>query len=306
VKSGPDGALYGTALGGNQDCQNGCGSIFRLRPSPVACRTASCSWTKKLLYSFNGSNDGAYPVSLAFDQAGNLYGTTGAGGAYGQGVVYQLVLSNGSWTEKVLYNFTGGNDGGSPVGLVAGSDGNLYGGTDNGGAYGSGVIYQLVPSGGSWTQHVLYTFNGQYGVYGGYFRQDSSGNLYGTTAVRYSFGWLRQNVFMLSPSNGGWAFTIIWQAQHQYEYIGGLAVDTAGDLYGVATNTGESNQLVFEIFERMPTGNFQNWVRYGFYLAANFGVVVDRRGNLYGMDDFCGTYGYGRVWQFTGFSDLSP
>ncbi len=116
--SGPEGTLvfdqagsiYGTTVGGVA-----WGTVFRLTGSGF-------SWTESILYSFKGGNDGAWPYSgVIFDQAGNLYGTTGAGGAddckWGGtncGTIYELVPFGSGWTEKLLYNFHNGNDGGNP------------------------------------------------------------------------------------------------------------------------------------------------------------------------------------------------
>ncbi len=128
---GPEGTLYGTANGGMQNCgQNHtdyCGLIYSLRPAPTPCTTSSCPWTKSMVYQPTGNNDAYDPGNLVFDEAGNLYGTSGSGGAYGQGAVFELTPSNGGWTETILYNFTGGSDGGGPSSLTLGSDGNLYG-----------------------------------------------------------------------------------------------------------------------------------------------------------------------------------
>jgi hypothetical protein len=93
-----------------------------------------------VLYSFTGGADGAYPGygDLSFDQAGNIYGTTGNGGSgrlrkLGCGVVFKLTRSGGGWTESVLWNFTGGNDGAGPLsGVIFDSVGNLYGTTSGG------------------------------------------------------------------------------------------------------------------------------------------------------------------------------
>jgi uncharacterized repeat protein (TIGR03803 family) len=61
----------------------------------------------------------------------------------------------------VLYRFTGGNDGRNPwAGVVFDQSGNLYGATSNGGSAGAGVVYELMPSHGGWTDQVLYTFTG--------------------------------------------------------------------------------------------------------------------------------------------------
>ena len=66
----------------------------------------------KVLYNFTGGNDGSTPYDgLTLDTSGNLYGTTTAGGASGNGTVFKLAKnSDGTWTESVLYSFAGGND----------------------------------------------------------------------------------------------------------------------------------------------------------------------------------------------------
>jgi uncharacterized repeat protein (TIGR03803 family) len=80
------------------------------------------------------------------DSAGNLYGTTYAGGAYAYGSVFRLSPSGGSWTYASLHDFTGGNDGANPFGSVTfDAVGNLYGTTLDGGAYNKGVVWEITP-----------------------------------------------------------------------------------------------------------------------------------------------------------------
>jgi len=80
------------------------------------------------------------------DSAGNLYGTTYGEGAYGVGSVFKLTPSNGGWTYTSLHDFTGGNDGGTLYGGVTlDANGNLYGTTNQGGAYGAGVVWEITP-----------------------------------------------------------------------------------------------------------------------------------------------------------------
>ena len=112
VVFGPDGALYGTTTYGGA----GLGTVFRLRPPASVCRSVQCPWNETVLYRFAGGNDGAGPAygDLAFDSAGNIYGTTAAGGMgcgpYGGcGVVFKLTQSGGAWTETVLFAFEHGN-----------------------------------------------------------------------------------------------------------------------------------------------------------------------------------------------------
>src|SRR5712692_11290768 len=102
------GNLYGTTVQGGD---LGTGTVFELTPSGGA-------WTHTVLYSFTGGADGGQPYGgVTLDAEGNLYGTTVIGGTGGTcveegcGVVYKLTNSGGSWSESVLYDFTGGNDG---------------------------------------------------------------------------------------------------------------------------------------------------------------------------------------------------
>jgi uncharacterized repeat protein (TIGR03803 family) len=82
---------------------------------------------------------------LAQDAAGNLYGTTWGGGAFGQGTVYKLIPKvTGGWTENIVYSFTGGADGSAPIGgVVLDSTGRIYGTTFSGGSNGDGVVFEI-------------------------------------------------------------------------------------------------------------------------------------------------------------------
>src|ERR1019366_3722492 len=107
---------------------------------------------EKVLHNFNNDGtDGYYPeVGLIVDAAGNLYGTTTAGGAYNSGTVFELTpAGGGSWTEKVLYSFNlNGTDGAVPeAGLIVDAAGNLYGTTYFGGTYLYGTVFELTPAG---------------------------------------------------------------------------------------------------------------------------------------------------------------
>jgi len=188
------GNLYGTTLYGGV---YGDGTVFELRPNENG------SWTERVLHSFNtNGKDGYYPYAgLILDAAGNLYGTTYAGGADDYGTVFELTA--GGWAEKLLHSFSDqGTDGYNPyAGLVLDAGGNLYGTTLNGGAHNSGTVFELTPIAGEhWTEKVLHHFahDGRDGVnpYAGLIF-DGAGNLYGTTAEggTYDDG----TVFELTP-----------------------------------------------------------------------------------------------------------
>jgi len=210
------------------------------------------------LYNFNGgSNDGSAPLGgVVADQAGNLYGTTGTGGSYtdcspfGQtcGVVFELAPNGGTWTESVLYTFTGGADGGEPLaGLAIDSQGNLYGTTAIGGSFGNGTVFMLSFASGTWTESVLYSFRG--GSDGSYPQAAvtlHNGSIYGTTYAgggNYCLGAPSGcgTIFQLQPGNNGWTENVLYRftngADGAFPYAS-LILDPAGNLYGATTQGG--------------------------------------------------------------------
>jgi uncharacterized repeat protein (TIGR03803 family) len=143
------GNLYGTTVqGGGLNS----GTVFALTP-------AGAGWTEKVLYSFTSGQDGSQPYNgVTLDAQGNLYGTAVTGGTGmacegGCGVIFKLTKNGSTWTQSVIYNFTGGDDGSGPgAGLTIDNQGNIYGMTPTGGAFGVGVIFKLSPNGaGGWT-----------------------------------------------------------------------------------------------------------------------------------------------------------
>ena len=183
------GNLHGTTYqGGNLSACSGqgCGVVFKVMPNPDE------SWTASVLHSFSGA-DGSNPLAgLIFDTAGNLYGTAEVGGLFGHGVVFKLRPNpDGTWSERVLHQFTGGKDGGEPFGgLIFDKAGNLYGTTYQGGSLtacsgdGCGVVFKLTPkSNGGWKEAVLHRFVDHPGARpSAGLILDAAGNLYGTTA----------------------------------------------------------------------------------------------------------------------------
>jgi uncharacterized repeat protein (TIGR03803 family) len=156
------GNLYGTTNGGGGCAQGGCGTVFELTPGGQ----------ESILYAFQGGADGFGPQGgVIMDTAGNLYGTTFAGGAASCcGVVFEVPAGGGS--ESVLYSFRGGSDGANPfAGVVRDKKGNLYGTTEAGGGSGEGckkelfgtgcgTVFKLTPAG---KETVLDYFKGKRG-----------------------------------------------------------------------------------------------------------------------------------------------
>jgi uncharacterized repeat protein (TIGR03803 family) len=317
---GPNGSLYGGAQGGIQNCGSGssqyCGLVFNLTPQATACKTSLCYWNENVPYRFTSDADGSGVINVsAYDQEGNLYGTTSTGGANGAGTVFELTPSGGSWTKTTLYSFTGGNDGGTPTQVLVGNDGNLYG-VAGGGFSHNGVVFQLTPSGGQWTEGLVHTFNGEDGFDPGYLVQDSAGNLYGIANV-FEAG----AIFTLQKTGSNWAFSQ-YSPGHScmpvdlpYGSVTNLAIDVAGNLYGTGgggeefagslgrKRPGEGTCFYNYIFK--ASYGSQGWNYEDLYFSTNtyFGaagsLALDTSGNLHGTTSDCGTYGSGTVWQLS-------
>ena len=291
VTVGPDGALYGTAGGGL-----GYGLVFSLRPAPVACLTALCPWAESVLYRFTGNNDASSPNgNLVFDPAGNLYGTAD-GGAYGSGAVYELTPSGGGWTEKVIYSFTGGSDGAYPNSLLVGTDGDLYGTTVQDGQYGAGTVFQLVPSGGSWTENTLHSFTGMWdgdGALPSNLFQDSAGNLYG---MDVESGY-QDNVFALTPSDGTWVFSIVWQTNFGEGLTGLAGTNQDRGAWGTVEYSGYRGDEPYYYFVLCALGEGCTKIFSGQGLFQG-GVTAVGANGVFGTTSDCGTYGYGTVWKY--------
>ena len=214
---------------------------------------------EKILYSFCSAancTDGASPEGrLAFDSAGNLYGTTAGGGINcGEcGTVFELSpRDNGTWVHSVLHNFGAGIDGSTPqAGIVLDKAGNLYGTTTIGGTFGLGTVFELIPptqQGGSWTEAVLWSF-GASGDGAGPMSDlvfDATGNLYGTTEGGGAYGGYG-TVFQLVPPSSGtqWSENLLFAFGSNQLNGGvpkaGVTFGKDGNLYG-ATYEGGTNQ----------------------------------------------------------------
>ena len=289
--------------------------------------------TETVLFNFQNAAQGEIPDSrLVFDQAGNLYGTTTYGGdtnlnntckTVGCGVVFELFPGSSGWSEKVLYEFTGGAGGGQPSStLIFDAAGNLYGTTTIGGnltacTNGCGVVFKLSPaSGGGWAETTLYAFTG--GADGSVPTAtlvfDPAGNLYGTT----SRGGSKTNcpngcggVFKLTPptTSGRWHETTIHAflggSSDGSEPKEGLTFDAAGNLYGTATTGGAFEDGVVYRLSPGPEGGWREAILYSFGSISNDGfapfalLTFDAAGNVYGTTTQGGSTGYGTVFKLS-------
>lgn len=295
------GNAYGTTVVGGGT--NSFGTVFQLKHG------SGGKWTESVLYSFAGGNDGMYPYGgVVFDKSGNLYGTTVGGGSGsncdgGCGTVFKLSHSGSGWSESVIYNFAGGNDGFGPGGaLIFDKKGNLYGTTPDGGANSDGTVYTLIPGkSGQWTEKVIHSFaGGNEGATGslGPLLLDKAGNLYGVTETQGASQY--GTVYKLSPASGGkWKLSTLYGFAGKPDAgspYGGLIADAKGNLYGT-TYYGGANGLgaVFEL-TRGSNGKWKESVLYSFKggkdgSATTTTLLFDKAGNLYGTTSMGGDTG---------------
>jgi uncharacterized repeat protein (TIGR03803 family) len=180
------GDLYGTSYNGGQ---GGGGAVFKLTPS-------GSGYIETVLWSFGHPGDGLNPqAGLVADRTGALYGTTQLGGSgsctggLGCGTVFKLTPYASGYLEGVLYSFQAGSDGAQPLASVTlGKNHAIFGTTNTGGAGpsgGYGTIFALKPSGTSYTETILHTFQGGsdgLGPLANLTFNSGTGILYGTTA----------------------------------------------------------------------------------------------------------------------------
>jgi uncharacterized repeat protein (TIGR03803 family) len=295
------GNVFGTTpQGGNSSCN--CGEVYQVARS-------GNGRTQSIIYSFlGGTSDGEYPeFGLVQDTAGNLYGSTQIGGLNNGGIVFELTPNgDGTWTESVIHAFGNSQDGSNPYGpLAIDTSGNLYGTTGNGGLYGPGIVFKLTPSGGSWTETILYNFTMDFGSYpqpeG--VALDGAGNLYGATIFGGEYGV--GTLYSLTPTVGYWHRTVLHTFtganDGAYPY-GGLTIGPTGLLYGTAASGGLYGFGTVYKLVKGANGRWNDTVLHTFKgtdgSGPTLGVVLDQLGNLYGVASG-GTYGFGVAFQIT-------
>jgi uncharacterized repeat protein (TIGR03803 family) len=256
------------------------------------------------MYNFAGSPDGSIPYApLIRDAAGNLYGTTGTGGATNAGTVFEI---NNQGVETILHSFGGPPDGGGPfAGLVRDREGNLYGTTSYGGAHNLGTVFEFTAAG---QERVLYSFKGPDGADPtSALILDPQGNLYGTTVsggagpcpgIESKKGC--GTVFVVTPAG----------AEHVlYSFQGGsdgqypsssLVRDAAGNFYGTTQAGGcTDGQTCGTVFQVRTDGIEKVIHRFGGPNDGTgpTGVIFGPRGNLYGTTISGGTHSLGTVFE---------
>jgi uncharacterized repeat protein (TIGR03803 family) len=312
------GNLYGITTGAFEYQ----GSVFKLSP-PAKGKT---EWVLTTLHYFTGKGDGGSPSGdLVIDPAGNLFGTTYYGGAgcnsAGCGVVFELsppAKGQTKWTERVLFAFDDGNNGGNPEGgLARRADGALFGMTSEGGdpnAFAGTIFALLPPARGKvfWSFDLLHTFSGR--TDGGNPNAapilDNKDALYGTTVLGGSF--FEGTVFKLSPPVAG---SHVWEETVLHDFgegkdgqvpHGALVFDKAGALYGTALSGGSAGLgMAFKLTP--PTAAQHSWVETELdgFAGGIFGdgpsaaLVFDSAGALYGTTSGTRLEDYGTVFKIT-------
>jgi len=261
--------------------------------------------TESTLYTFKETTSFWPQGALSEDSAGNLYGTTRAGGTYGVGTIFKMApptVSGGAWTLTTLYNFVPyGNGGFVPVSdLIADSTGAFYGTTYSGGdpVCNCGVVYKLIPpakSGGAWTEQALYAFTGNSDgrlPAMAALTMNSQGVLYGVTLRGGT--WDSGVIYQLAPATGG-AYTesVLYSFGDLADAStpnGPLTMDSSGALYGVTSLGGAFDSGT--VYKFVPPSNGQlatESLLFSFKASTKSGItpsgslLFDSAGNLYGV-----------------------
>ncbi len=289
------------------------------------------------LHAFSGgaadgsaTGQGSGGAGLLMDASGNLYGTTVGGGANNEGTVFEMVKSDGVYSEKLLYSFGGNNsDGAGPnSGLLMDPAGNLYGTTMRGGIPDDGTVFELVNASGSYSETILWTFSGgtsDGATPAGGLVVDGAGNFYGATAAGGVKGL--GTVYELAARSGSmhlWVETVLYSflggggtqldsssTPDGQGPVGGLALDGAGNLYGM-TSAGGACELTLTgcgvLFELSHNSNDSYSERvvesFGYLTGSPLPIgtgapVMDAAGDIFGATTGNG-YGGGTVFEMKG------
>lgn len=300
---GDDGNLYGTTNSGGNPANNS-GTIFKM----------TIGGKLTTLYTFCPGafcTDGQFPVGLTQARSGNFYGAATNGGANGDGTIFEITKSG---AFRVLHDFCSQQDcadGSWPEAApIQASDGNFYGTTFEGGAYGFGVVYELTLEG---RYSALYSFCSTQscpdGAYpGGQLVEDASGNFFGTTSWGGSYGL--GTVFEITASKD--LRTIVSFDSTDGAYPGSaLAPANDGNFYGVADGGGAfGGGTIFEISSEGEISTLYNFCAPSGCTKASPNAPVQplfqgTDGNLYGTTVVGGSGTDGTVFSFsTGLGPL--
>lgn len=304
------GNLYGAGSGQSVGVN---GEFFELSPN------GSGGWTEKVLYAVPAA-DGGQSSPLVMDGSGNLYGANLGSGAHNAGYIFELSPgSGGAWTYQHLFDFNV-SDGNFPAaGVILDAAGNLYGTTSEGGTStncpnGCGVVFELTQQSGTWSESVLYEFNGSNGSDPqAPLTLDAAGNLYGTTVTGGSLGF--GIAFELKKNARVWKERVL----HTFTQANGdgAAPNTGlvlrgGNLYGTTVAGGGGLALCRSFtdvgcgtaFELSPSGaTWKETILYDFTGgkdgASPSGLILDASGNAFGIAASRGVANAGLIFELT-------
>ena len=242
------GDLFGTTTGGGAD---GFGTVFEL------VNNGGGSYTPTTLVTFDDTDGFSPSVRLIADAAGDLFGEAGGGDANGDGIVFEIIKTDGSYastpTPLASFDITDGQypDGG----LIMDAAGDLFGTTVSGGADGDGTVFEVPYINGSYasTPTLLASFNGTDGQKPeAVLIADAAGDLFGTTVSGGENG--DGTVFEITKTGGSYASTptVLASFSSLNGSFAGLLADAAGDLFGTTENGGANGDG--SVFELTDTG----------------------------------------------------
>ena len=291
---GTDGNLYGTTIDGGA---NGGGNVFKMTTSGKVtslydfCSLPNCA-------------DGEYPVTILVEGAdGNFYGTTQSGGTAGgsYGTVFQLTPTG---TLTTLHSFSG-SDGAAPYGsLLLAANGDFYGTTNVGAAYGAGSVFTITSAGVLTT---LYNFcsqsgcsDGQYPV--GPLTQAANGDIYGATYAGGDYAACNVDgcgtVYKINLSGKLTTLHTFAATDGDYPHTG-VIEGPNGLFYGTASSGGTNNDGT--IFTIDSSGTFNTLYNFSGADGINpSAMLLASDGNFYGTTLYGGTtYPRGSVFEIT-------
>jgi uncharacterized repeat protein (TIGR03803 family) len=242
----------------------------------------------RVVHEFDSPDDGLAPSApVRFDAAGNLFGTTTSGGAYGAGTIFKIAKDG---TETVLHSFDGTTGGDGPSGPVTidPATGDLYGATGGGGegcSNGCGLLYKLSSTG---TFTVLHRFDGTSDGRGpsGPLLLDEQGNLYGTAiyGALDSEGNNGNGTVFKYGADGSFTVLHAFTGSDGLNPSDGVVSDGAGNLYGTTlSNYTNGPDAPPSIYKLSPDGTLTTL--YWFDQSGDGtpgGLIGDAAGNLYG------------------------
>lgn len=314
--SDTDGDLYGvTGAGG----KHGTGTIFKMTPG-------ANGWSYRVLHNFCEAScaDGAYPASglgykgkisgKRWDGTSPLFGMTTEGGS-GAGTVYELTTNGSSWTYKVIHKFQNAS---TVQSLIVDAQENLFGISAYSGKNSNGFLFELAHD--TWKETVLHDFCGKGGctdgaVPYGAIAMDGSGDIFGTAVYggngSCTFDDFKGCGVAYEFTAGGkykviYDFCALANCADGWRPVGGVVLDSAGNIFGTTTNGGVNNADNGVVFKLTTAGNEK--VLYSFCskanckdgYGANVPMIVDAEGDLFGTTEEGGANGdAGIVFELT-------